>query len=212
MNTKLTFENLEKQSSLPIQDQGDEILVNKEFWNNNNFLQQLFTRRQFTNDEIILKNEFFKWHKELGSTLYDIKQKRFYTKREKNVSMKRLTSFMSIHPLLTIKDKKKIDLIKNEIDQSYYKHFIFGSLIGGFVLLGYLSIRFKKSLNEMRKYAIQHKFKTFFTLLFAYSSMNIYFVTRKVPVLFTNSMTKKGLTKKYFEDYLSEDVNLKSQI
>ena len=198
----VTFEtlssNLEKIPPVEFEDP----LINNEMWKSEEFQKIFFERnKKFTGDEENLKREFYNWHKELGKKIYDIKLNQFNFIPFKITSID-ITNYLKFHPLLTQRDKKNLELIRQEINNKFKRHILTNFLVGISVILTYLKIKGKREKTSIahvvKKNYLPIMLAFFISVLWVDSRFKIY-----KPKYMEEMLVNKGMDKKYFITYLN---------
>jgi hypothetical protein len=201
---KITFDNLTSNStSTAPSDQyllkdGDTLLVNKEIWKKDEFSKSFFKRKNyFSSDENELKDEFNSWHKELGEKIFDKERKKF----TKKFLMKELNEYVKLHPNLTLKDEKKLELINKELKQEFFRYYFLNLFIGCSLSLFYLRYKSIQAKQPLRNVVRQYYFKIIFIFFLSNIWLDITFKLKK-PQLMADKLNKKKMIDKYFIEYL----------
>ena len=151
--SKLTFENYsesntEFKSLINTQKNSKSTLLDKKQWLTDDFLKDYNKRNsEFTSNQEDLKRDFSNWHKIEGEKLFDRNKNSF-----KLSSIKRITHYLSVHPLMTSLDNKKIQLIKEEIKSRFLRTLFFNSLVIFPISIGLLfrklGIKSRRHMNK----------------------------------------------------------------
>jgi len=175
--------------------------INKNYWKSPEFQKVYFEQnKKFHLDDENLKSEFDKWHKELGRKLYDLETKKFKFIPFKITSID-LTKFLQIHPLLDNKDKRNLELIRQELHNKYKRHIFLNLCVGITMMMTYIKIigrRENRTVSTVvKKYYIPILFLFTISVIWVDSRFKIY-----KPKYMGEMLIKKGMDKKYFENYL----------
>lgn len=199
---KVTFETLSSTRNL----ETEELIINPYPWKNQDFQKIYFEQnKKFEMDEEKLKSGFYEWHKDLGRKLYNINLKKFNFIPLKQTSIE-ITKFLQFHPLLTQKDFRNLELIRQELKSKYKRHIFTNFCVGMTIILTYLRIKGKR---ENLTIAVIVK-KLYAPLIFAFF-MSVVWVDARYrvykPLYMGEMISEKGMDKKYFIDYLSQVKN-----
>ena len=197
----VTFETLssiiENNTPLELEDP----LINNLIWKTEEFQKIYFERnKKFGSDEN-LKSEFSNWHKELGTKIYDVKSNKFNFLPFKITSLD-ITNYLKFHPLLTQRDKKNLELIRQELNNKFKRHILTNFLVGITVMLTYLKIKGriqKTSISiVVKKNYLPIMLAFFISVMWVDSRFKIY-----KPKYMQEMLINKGMDKKYFINYLN---------
>ena len=197
----VTFETLssiiENNTPLELEDP----LINNLIWKTEEFQKIYFDRnKKFGSDEN-LKSEFSIWHKELGTKIYDVKSNKFNFLPFKITSLD-ITNYLKFHPLLTQRDKKNLELIRQELNNKFKRHILTNFLVGITVMLTYLKIKGriqKTSISiVVKKNYLPIMLAFFISVIWVDSRFKIY-----KPKYMQEMLINKGMDKKYFINYLN---------
>lgn len=203
---KVTFESLEKIESDAMFPDDSLDLVNHDLWKEENFHFIFHQRRnQFTKDENVLKEEFYKWHNEIGATYFNPQNKQYtidlLPRKFKLKAANDIAKFINYHPLLTRKDQKNLNLIKKELADKYLRNSVFNTICGTLVIVTVnrrIATKEKKPLSVV----IKKNFLLSISLLFiSFLFLDYNFRLTKYKFL-VNSLNERKMTQKYFENYL----------
>ncbi len=197
----VTFEtlssNIENNTPLELEDP----LINNLIWKTEEFQKIYFERnKKFGSDEN-LKSEFPIWHKQLGTKIYDVKSNKFNFIPFKITSLD-ITNYLKFHPLLTQRDKKNLELIRQELNNKFKRHIFTNFLVGISVMLTYLKI---KGRIQKTSISIVVK-KNYLPIMLAFLISVIWVDSRfKIykPKYMQEMLINKGMDKKYFINYLN---------
>ena len=198
----VTFDTLSsniENNTLPV---FDDPLINNHMWKTEEFQKIYFERnKKFGSDDENLKREFSNWHKELGTKIYDVKSHKFNFIPLKITSID-ITNYLKFHPLLTQRDKKNLELIRQELNNKFKRHIFTNFLVGITVMLSYLKIkgRIQKTSISLvvKKNYIPIMLAFFISVIWVDSRFKVY-----KPKYMQEMLIKKGMDKKYFINYLN---------
>jgi hypothetical protein len=201
----ITFDNLENEDLEKIDDTSHD-LVNKNCWSEEEFQYIYFKRKnKFSSNDLELKKEYNKWHKELGLKYYDPHEKKF---RIHNLTMKQkiktspdLIKYLLRHPLLDNKDKKHVKSIIQNQNYIFFRNSVMNTILGIFVLL----MIFRK-LAKIQKVPLPKLIKKnfFFSILAFLLSMVVLDVSYRMKNhrIVTDYLYENHMVDKYFQNYL----------
>lgn len=190
----LTYDDILQQKKI---DVSVDDLVNKNIWNEKFFEKILYEKlkENHIEDKNLLKEKYISWHKGLLESIINPETKNF-----ENTNFTNALKVLNIHPCLTRKDKKNLDLIKSQIKDSYRKQYLLNSFLG-FSIIIYV-IRRNNPGVEFRKLIIQNKIR-----ILAYN-MIIFFAFDA----FFNSYYKLRLLNQYSKEYKLTDKYISGYI
>jgi len=198
----ITFESLNHIK----EEDNENILINKNYWKNENFLKIFFQRtKKFSTDENEIKKEFATWHKELGRKYYNQSKDNFKLDsillKEKKYSFHDILLFIKFHPLLTRKDEKKIIMINEEIKNNFRRIVVFNTFSG--LLISISLIKLKSKINKVQFHITcrENYFKFMFLFILSMLVVDINFKLKK-PYLLVDKLITLKMTEKYFQNYL----------
>lgn len=198
----VTYEDLEKSNidslkkNEPLLQENE--LINKNAHLSNEIRMHYFDKnKKFTNDEVELKIFYDEWHKILGNFLYD-KYKNEFNRKSQAFTSSNIIRFLTLHPNLTLKDKKKIDKIKHEIQLKYFYDFVVFYSIG-LIMFG-IYFKYRLKAKNLLNLFLKNKLRAGLILL---TTTLFYDVNFKMNVKkeLENQINAKNL-KQYFNEYL----------
>ena len=187
----ITFEDLDKN----IINETNE-LYNENFYKSNDFLELYYKKYNKLPKEEERKEEYNKWHRDLGKNIYDVKNNKFI----KNISLIEKIAFLRYHPLLTHKDMINLKVLKNNLEEKHKRSFLI-SYISGMVLFS-IYINIKMGKGNLRKYVFSNKRKIFIFIILSVFSFDIVYKLALKNEYVNQILEHKGMKKKYFDDYL----------
>lgn len=205
-NKKITFESLVEKEKHEFNKNEDSDLITKKYWEHENFHNIFYARtNRFSKDENELKKEYDTWHKEMGRTYYSPVLHQFtiddLSTKLKVKSSNDIIKYLNYHPLLTLKDKKNISLIKREIEDKYFRNSVINTCLGLFVII---SICRRQAFKEKTNLAVvvkKHYFLAVSSLFMSFVIIDFGFRYRKYKFL-VKSLYDKKMVDRYFENYL----------
>jgi hypothetical protein len=203
---KVTFESLNnKDLEFYLDNKGLE-LVNKYYWKNENFHLIYFSRKNhFSTDESELKDEYEKWHREIGTLYFNPDLKKFVVDilpfRQRLKAANEIAKFVNYHPLLTIKDQKNLNLIKKEISDKYFRNSVFNTFMGIMVILAFSRNQAASEKKPLALIIKKNYFLSISLLFISFLVLDYSFRLRKYKI-FLDSLSEKNMTERYFANYL----------
>jgi hypothetical protein len=203
---KVTFESLNnKDIEFYLDNKGLE-LVNKYYWKNENFHLIYFSRKNhFSTDESELKDEYEKWHREIGTRYFNPEIKKFIVDllpfRQRLRAANEIAKFINYHPLLTIKDQKNLNLIKKEISDKYFRNSVFNTFMGIMVILAFSRNQAASEKKPLALIIKKNYFLSISLLFISFLVLDYSFRLRKYKI-FLDSLSEKNMTERYFANYL----------
>jgi len=182
-SVSITFEDL--QNNKIIESSPDD-LANDNIWNEKFFpMVYMGDKKDIdTDNQDILKEKYISWHKELLGSIINPENKLFYRTNFTNAM-----NIMHVHPFLTKKDKKNLDLLLSQINTSYRKQYVFNCIFGFPIILMYFKSRYREL--KLKQLIRRHRFRIIFYNMMIFLIFDIIF----------NSITKVQLLNKYSHEY-----------
>lgn len=195
----ITFEDLDNininnnsSSSTHIENN----LINENIHQENFFEKIIFDKykREITDKEE-LKSEYLIWHKETLKSLL-VENSFFFQKK----NFKKAFNIMNIHPYLTMRDKRNIELIRTKIKDKYQRLLFFNS---GFTFMLILFLLRRNNRNiETRIIIKTNMVRILMYIMISFASFNIFF-NHYYKINFLNEyFQQENLTQKLIKEYI----------
>jgi hypothetical protein len=204
---KITFESIIEQENNDLnKNVSSDMPIKKNYWEHENFHNIFYTRtKRFSKDENELKKEYDTWHKEMGRAYYSPELHKFtiddLTTKHKLKSSNDLIKYLNYHPLLTLKDKKNISLIKKEIEDKYFRNSFINTCLGLFVIISICRKQASKEKTNLAQVIKKHYFLAISSLFMSFVIIDFGFRYKKYKLLI-NSLYDKKMVDRYFDKYL----------
>jgi len=193
-HVSLTFDDI--LNNRKINSTADD-LANPNIWKETFFENVLYQqlKENYIQDQNEIKDKYISWHRNLLGSMINPKTKAFA-----NTSFSNAMKVMNIHPFLTKKDKKNLELIKSQIKDSYRKQYIFNCFFGFILVLVMISRKFPKV--ELRELVKKQKFRILGYNMFIFIAYDTFFNSVVKLRLLNQYSQEYNLTQKYISDYL----------
>jgi len=204
---KITFESIiEQERKNSETSENSDLLIKKNYWEHENFHNIFYTRtKRFSKDENELKKEYDTWHKEIGLTYYNPELHKFtiddLATKLRLKSSNDIIKYLNYHPLLTLKDKKNISLIKKEIEDKYFRNSVINTCLGLFVIISICRRQAFKEKTNLAQVVKKHYFLAVSSLFMSFVIIDFGFRYKKHKFLI-DSLYDKKMVDRYFDKYL----------
>ena len=190
----LTFDDIINNRTI---NSSQDDLANQNIWKEKFFENILYQqlKQNHIEDPDEIKDKYISWHRNLLGSIVNPKTQAF-----ENTSFSNALKVMNIHPYLTKKDKKNLELIKIQIKDSYRNQYIFNCIFGFIVVLVMIRRKFPKV--ELRELVKKQKFRILGYNMFIFIAYDTFF-NSVVKIRLLNQYSQEyKLTKKYISDYV----------
>jgi len=190
----ITFEDLDSNK---INEFSANELSNKNIWKEKFFERILYEelKNNYIQDQLELQQKYISWHKNLLNSIINPKTYTF-----ENTTFSNALKIMNIHPYLTKKDKKNLDLIKSQIKNSYQKHYVFNCIFGFTMILMIIKRKFPNV--EFKELVKRQKYRIIGYNMLIFIAYDSFFNSVVKLRLLNNYSEEYKLKQKYISDYL----------
>lgn len=155
--------------------------------------QQL--KHGYVQDANEIKDIYISWHRNLLGSIVNPKTFSF-----ENTGFSNALKVMSIHPYLTKKDKKNLELIKTRIQDNYRNQYIFNCVFGFILILSMIRRKFPKM--DFKELVKKQKFRIIGYNMLIFIAYDTFFNSVVKLRLLNQYSQEFKLTKKYISDYV----------
>lgn len=172
-------------------------LANQNIWKEKFFENILYQqlKEHYIQDSNELREKYISWHRNLLGSIVNSKTEAF-----ENTSFTNALKVIKIHPYLTKKDKKNLELIQSQIKDTYRKQYIFNCLFGFILVI--VVFRRKFPNVEFRELVKKQKFRIIGYNMFIFIAYDTFFNSVVKLRLLNNYSQEYKLTQKYISGYI----------
>jgi len=193
-NVSITFDDIANNRTINF---SPDDLANQNIWKEKFFENILYQqlKKSHIEDPKEIRDEYISWHKNLLGSIVNPKTKAF-----KNTSFANALKVMNIHPYITKKDKKNLDLIRSQIKDNYRKQYIVNCIFGFIAVI--IMIRRKFPNMEFRELVKKQKYRIISYNMFIFIAYDTFFNSVIKLRLLNQYSQEHKLTQKYISDYV----------
>ncbi len=187
-------------------DNIDQPLANEHFWKNENFTKIFYKRKnRFSSNDNEIKEEFLSWHKEIGNKHYNKTTGEFQLKNlnfpQTRLAYSEILHYINLHPLLTIKDKKILKIVKNEVNDKLKNFLMMNTLFAFGVSYSFIFFKARRDKIAVNKVAKENFIRVLFLFTISVIYIDLKFKLKK-PYILVDKLCDSNFDEKYFKSYL----------